>query len=191
MNVNWYPEVLKKYATFEGRAGRAEFWVFILFNSVISFVTYVTALVSDSNIVLMLYYLYALAVLLPSVAVAVRRLHDTGKSGWYYLLVLVPFGAIVLIVFWAQEGQLGQNAYGAGAPPAPGEPAPPAPAAAPMAAWGAPVGPPAPPIWSAPPAVSSAASAPRTATPPFCTQCGASVRHGGAFCTSCGARTEA
>jgi uncharacterized membrane protein YhaH (DUF805 family) len=191
MNVSWYPEVLKKYAKFEGRAGREEFWVYALFNFLIFFGFYIIAFVSRAPILMVLYWLFTLAVLPASLAVGTRRLHDTGRSGWYLLLEFVPFGAIVLIVFWAEAGRFGPNAYGAGAPTTPGEPAPSAPRAAP---WAAPVAlsaPSAPPISAARLVTSSAAPAPGTATPAFCAQCGTSLRHGATFCTSCGARAEA
>jgi uncharacterized membrane protein YhaH (DUF805 family) len=168
MNVKWYPEVLKKYATFEGRAGREEFWAYALFNFVIFFSFYVVAVVSRAPILMVLYYLFTLAVLPVSLAVGTRRLHDTGRSGWYLLLEFVPFGAIVLIIFWAEASHFGPNAYGAGAPTAPGEYARSAPSAAP---W--------------------VATAPGAATPAFCDRCGTSLRQGAAFCTSCGVRTEA
>lgn len=114
MNVSWYPEVLKKYAKFDGRAGREEFWVYALFNFLIFFGFYLVAFVSRVPILMVLYYLFTLAVLPASLAVGVRRLHDNGKNGWYLLLEVVPFGAIVLIVFWAQAGEFGPNAYGGG-----------------------------------------------------------------------------
>jgi len=190
MNVGWYPEVLKKYVMFEGRAGREEFWVYALFNFVIGFGLYVIVIASRAPAMMALYWVFALAVLLPSLAVSTRRLHDTGRSGWYYLLAFVPFGAIVLIVFWAQAGQLGTNAYGSGAPTAPGESAPSAPKAAPWAAPVAPSTPLAPAIGSAPLATSWAAPAPGAA-PAFCVRCGKSLRQRATFCTSCGTRTEA
>jgi uncharacterized membrane protein YhaH (DUF805 family) len=191
MNVGWYPEVLKKYVTFEGRAGREEFWVYALFNFLIFFGFYVIAFASRIPILMVLYYLFSLAVLLPTLAVGVRRLHDTGKSGWYLLLELVPFGAIVLIVFWAQAGQFGPNAYGARAPMTPGELTPSAPTAAPMVAPVASPAPPAAPVGSAPLVIRSAGRAPGTATPAFCAQCGTALRQSTAFCTACGVRTDA
>jgi hypothetical protein len=130
---------------------------------------------------------FSLAVLLPSLAVGVRRLHDTGKSGWYVLFELVPFGAIVLIVFWAQASQFGPNQYGAFAPRTPGELVPSAPMAT-AVAWSTP---PTPPVGPAPLATSSAAYAPVTAATAFCTQCGTPLAQGVTFCTSCGARIEA
>jgi uncharacterized membrane protein YhaH (DUF805 family) len=116
---NWKLVVLERYAKFDGRAGRAEFWWFVLAN----FLVYVVLaiLLQVSGIFLILELLYALAMLIPSIAVAIRRLHDTDKSGWLLLIGLVPFiGAIILIVFYAMEGTNGPNQYGAGPEPAAG-----------------------------------------------------------------------
>jgi uncharacterized membrane protein YhaH (DUF805 family) len=105
MNWNRYVEVLKKYAVFEGRARREEFWMFTLVNFII---TVVLHLISP-----LLGGLYSLAVLVPSLGVGARRLHDTGRSGWLLLIGLIPLiGIIVLIVFWAQDSQAGSNAHG-------------------------------------------------------------------------------
>ena len=113
----WYLEVLKKYAVISGRARRREYWFFFLFNALISL-----ALASIDNSMGMLDAsvglgvlggLYTLAVMLPSVTVGVRRLHDTGRSGWWILISLVPIvGAIVLVIFLATSGQEGDNQFG-------------------------------------------------------------------------------
>lgn len=109
--MHWYVDVLKKYAVFGGRARRTEYWMFTLFNVVISVVLFLIGRAIDFTL---LQSLYALAVLLPSLGVAVRRLHDTGRSGWWVLIGLVPFlGAIVLLVFFCIEGQSADNEYGA------------------------------------------------------------------------------
>ncbi len=111
--------VFERYAVFEGRAGRAEYWWFFLANLIISFV--LQAIAGVSNALLILAVVYSLAVLIPGLAVAVRRLHDTNKSGWWILISLVPFvGVIVLIVFLATDGDQGANQYGN---PDPGLPA--------------------------------------------------------------------
>lgn len=101
----WYLEVLKKYVVFTGRSRRAEFWWFVLFNLIISMVlSFVWELLST---------LYGLAVLLPAIGVGIRRLHDTGKTGWWLLLNFIPLiGTIVLIVFFAQDSDPGDNEYG-------------------------------------------------------------------------------
>ncbi len=98
-----------KYADFNGRAARPEFWWFVLFWVV---VLAITGLVSKY-----LYGIAVLAMLLPGLAVGSRRLHDTGKSGWFQLIGLIPFiGTLVMIYLMAQPGQPGSNEYGA--PPA-------------------------------------------------------------------------
>jgi len=96
---------LNKYADFNGRAARPEFWWFFLFQVVI----YVVA----SMVHGLVYLLAFLALLLPSVAVGARRMHDIGKSGWFLLLGLIPFVGLVILYFAAQPGQAGANQYGA------------------------------------------------------------------------------
>ncbi len=115
--MNWYLGVLKKYADFGGRARRKEYWFFVLFNVIISVVlSMVDMFVGTYNAsagVGILTGIYTLAVLLPGIGVSVRRLHDTGRSGWWLLIVLVPLvGAIVLLVFMVLDSQPAQNAYG-------------------------------------------------------------------------------
>lgn len=108
--MNWYLDVLKKYADFNGRARRTEFWMFALFN-LIAYI--VLALIGRVIGFSALPLLYGLAVLLPSLAVAVRRLHDTGRSGWMILLGLIPcIGGIVLLVFYCGDSQPGDNEHG-------------------------------------------------------------------------------
>lgn len=106
----WYLEVLKKYAVFTGRARRREYWMFFLVNFIVGLVLAVIGRVLDLEI---LQYLYSLAVLLPGLGVSVRRLHDTGRSGWWLLISLVPLiGAIVLLVFLVSDSQPDTNQYG-------------------------------------------------------------------------------
>lgn len=103
--------VFKKYATFEGRACRSEYWYFILFIFIASLVLQVVDLAITGGL---LYIIFALATLVPCLAVAVRRLHDTDRSGWWYLIGLVPVvGAIVLIVWFCSRGSVGDNSFGA------------------------------------------------------------------------------
>jgi len=116
--MNWYLEVLKKYAAFSGRARRKEYWYFFLFNIIIHIVLAVIDSITGSFSLEagmgLLGGIYALAVLIPGVAVTVRRLHDTERSGWWFLIALVPLiGAIVLLVFLVQDSKPGQNQYGA------------------------------------------------------------------------------
>jgi len=116
--MNWYLEVLKKYAVFSGRARRKEYWYFVLFNIIISIVLAVidgvTGSFSPEAGIGLLGGIYTLAVLIPGIAVAVRRLHDTERSGWWLLIALIPLiGAIVLLVFMVQDSKPEQNQYGA------------------------------------------------------------------------------
>ena len=114
--MNWYLEALKKYAVFSGRARRKEYWYFVLFNIIIGlvlgFIEGNLGLFSDSPESI-LSSLYSLAVLLPWIGVNVRRLHDTGRSGWWLLIGFVPIvGAIVLLVFMVQDSAADENQYG-------------------------------------------------------------------------------
>jgi uncharacterized membrane protein YhaH (DUF805 family) len=116
--MDWYLEVLKKYAVFSGRARRKEYWYFFLFSLIVSIVLAVidglTGSFSAEAGVGLLGGIYALAVLIPGLAVSVRRLHDTGHSGWWLLIALVPLiGVIVLLVCMVLEGKPGTNQYGA------------------------------------------------------------------------------
>jgi uncharacterized membrane protein YhaH (DUF805 family) len=109
--VNYYLAVLKNYAGFSGRARRAEYWQFALFNAIALVALFVIDLAIKTTIP---YLLYTLAVIVPGLAVAVRRLHDTGRSGWWLLIGLVPLvGAIVLLVFACLDSEAGENKYGA------------------------------------------------------------------------------
>jgi len=114
---NWKLVVLQSYAKFDGRAGRGEYWWFVLANIVVYVA--LSILMQISGIFSLLFLVYALAVFVPSIAVAIRRLHDTDKSGWLLLLGLIPFvGFIILLVFYIQEGTAGPNKYGTGPEPA-------------------------------------------------------------------------
>ena len=109
--MNWYLGVLKKYAVFSGRARRKEYWLFLLINLLVALgIAIVESLIGTGGL---LGSLYALGVFIPSLAVAVRRLHDTNRSGWWLLIGLIPLiGLIVLIVFFVQDSDAGDNAYG-------------------------------------------------------------------------------
>ena len=115
--MNWYLEVLKKYAVFSGRARRKEYWYFSLFNLLITIVLAVIdgmtgTLIAEANIGLC-GGIYALAILIPFLAVSVRRLHDTDRSGWWLLIALIPLiGAIVILVFMVQDSKPNENQYG-------------------------------------------------------------------------------
>ena len=115
--MGWYLEALKKYAVFSGRSRRKEYWYFVLFSLVVSLaLSAVDALLgtfpSSANVGL-LGGIYGLAVLIPSIAVSVRRLHDIDRTGWWVLISLVPvIGSIVLLVFAVLDGTPGQNRFG-------------------------------------------------------------------------------
>ncbi|MFD8720709.1 uncharacterized membrane protein YhaH (DUF805 family) [Streptomyces sp. Ag109_O5-1] len=109
--MNWYVDVLKKYAVFSGRARRQEYWMFALFNII---ATIVLAIVGRVIGFPALVAIYSLAVLLPGLGVAVRRLHDTGRSGWAILIGIIPLvGSIILLVWLASDGKPEDNQYGA------------------------------------------------------------------------------
>lgn len=92
--------VFSNYATFSGRARRSEFWWFALLNVLVVWIPY-------------LGWVWSLAVLIPGLALAVRRLHDTGRSGWFYLLSVIPLvGWILMIVWFCQDSEPGTNRYG-------------------------------------------------------------------------------
>jgi uncharacterized membrane protein YhaH (DUF805 family) len=109
--VNWYLAVLKNYAGFSGRARRTEYWMFFLINLIIVIVLDLIGMAIKVST--LLGGIYGLAVLIPGLAVGIRRLHDTGRSGWWLLISLIPLvGTIILIVFLATEGQPGENQHG-------------------------------------------------------------------------------
>ena len=116
--IQWYKKVvLENYANFNGRARRAEFWWYTLANVIMAIIAMTLDSVLGTNIEPLpygyVYIIYSLAVFLPGLAVGVRRLHDVGKSGWFYFIILVPIiGAIWLLVLFATEGQHGENQYG-------------------------------------------------------------------------------
>ncbi len=115
--MNWYIEVLKKYTEFSGRSRRKEYWYFVLFNIIVSFIFIaIDFAVGTFNAEAgygVFNTIYSLAVLLPSIGVAIRRLHDIGRSGWWLLIGLIPFiGFIVLIVFFVKDSQPRENQYG-------------------------------------------------------------------------------
>ena len=116
--MNWYLKVLKQYADFNGRARRTEYWMFILFNAIFAIIATildnVLGLNFSSEIRYGFFYLiYVLATVIPGIAVAVRRLHDVDKSGWFYFIVFIPIiGAIWLLILFCTEGTPGRNQYG-------------------------------------------------------------------------------
>ena len=115
--MKWYLAVLKNYAGFSGRARRKEYWMFTLFNIIFLIVAMILDNVLGTAIegvgYGLFYILYALAVLIPGLAVSFRRLHDVGKSGWMVLIALIPIiGAIWLLVLMVIDSKPGENEYG-------------------------------------------------------------------------------
>jgi len=107
--MNYYLEAFRKFADFKGRARRSEYWYFMLFHMI----ALVVAIGIDSMIGFpVVYGLYALASLIPNLAVAARRLHDGGRSAWWILISLVPLIGLVLIFFLCQDSVPGENKWG-------------------------------------------------------------------------------
>lgn len=176
--MDWYMEVMRKYAVFSGRARRKEYWMFQLVNIVIFVVLCAAAIppllahhLSPLPLVLFAFmFVYALATIIPGIAVSVRRLHDINFSGWWILLAFVPSGGLILLVFHVLDSTPGTNRYGpnpkaVGVSPYRGN-YPPAASQAMAAGAG-----------------SFAASRPMVA---FCTTCGAPMPLDAASCPKCG-----
>lgn len=124
--MKWYLKALRQYTDFSGRARRTEYWMFVLFNLIFAFVamgidnvlgiTFKFSGMDGEPLPIFygwIYVLYALFVLIPGLAVLVRRLHDVGKSGWMILILLIPaVGAIWLLVLACMDSQSGSNKWG-------------------------------------------------------------------------------
>ncbi len=115
--MKYYLLAFKKYAQFSGRSNRSEYWYFVLFHIIFAIVALILDTMIGSSFAGspygFVYLLYILAAFLPGLAVSVRRLHDTNKSGWWILIALIPLiGSIWLIVYMATEGTKGENKYG-------------------------------------------------------------------------------
>lgn len=111
--IDWYLKAIRdNYSNFSGRARRSEYWYFLLCNLLIAMLLgLLVALLGTIGMVL--YVFYGLAVLIPSLALVSRRLHDVGKSGWFYFIGLIPvIGSIWLLVLFCTEGNIGPNQYG-------------------------------------------------------------------------------
>ena len=102
--MNYYFKVLKNYADFKGRARRSEYWYLVLFNALMTIVLGYIGILLETEL---LGTMYSFAVIIPSLAVGVRRMHDVGKSGWF---LLIPIYNFILAV---TEGEKGENQYGA------------------------------------------------------------------------------
>jgi uncharacterized membrane protein YhaH (DUF805 family) len=110
--MSWFLAALSKYADFSGRARRSEYWYFFLFYLLIYF-GLIIASTMLGRIGAILTLVFLLAMLIPSLSVGVRRLHDTDRSGWWLLISLIPLvGAIILIVFAVQDSDPGENRFG-------------------------------------------------------------------------------
>ena len=114
--MNWYLDAWKNYVTFTGRSRRKAYWVFFVFNVIATILANLIDNVlglAGQSVYGPVSMLYALAVFLPGLALAVRRLHDTGRSGWWMLLGFIPLiGWIVLLIFFVTDSQPGSNPYG-------------------------------------------------------------------------------
>ena len=107
--MEYFIGALKKYADFTGRARRKEYWMFYLIYMLLLIAVYVLDAVLGMGL---LSIVFTLGMLIPSISIATRRLHDTGRSGWWQLIAFIPFiGFIILIFFLAQDSQ-GTNDYG-------------------------------------------------------------------------------
>ncbi len=117
MFMEWYLKVLKNYANFTGRARRKEYWMFVLFNIIFAVIAIILDNILGVNVeglpYGLFYFLYGLFIIIPSLSVAVRRLHDTGNSGWMILVGLIPIiGGIWLLVLYVTDGDPRENKYG-------------------------------------------------------------------------------
>jgi uncharacterized membrane protein YhaH (DUF805 family) len=115
--MQWYAKVLRQYADFNGRARRTEYWMFVLVSTIVELVLAlgdeVVFLAPGLSTTGWLSTVYSVTLIIPTLAVGARRLHDTGRSGWWLLIGLIPLiGPIVLIVFLTLEGQRSSNSYG-------------------------------------------------------------------------------
>lgn len=112
--MRWYLYTLKNYAKFSERATRKEYWIFTFFNKITFWSLIYLASYSSSAFYLRanITLLYIAIFIVPTLAVEARRLHDSGKTGWWQLLNLVPFGGAVLLVFCIIESDEGENKYG-------------------------------------------------------------------------------
>lgn len=110
---DYYKLAFQKYADFSGRSRRSEYWYFTLFNALIGYGLLFIGGAINETLGFGLYAIYLLAAIVPGIAVAIRRMHDTGRSGWWVLIGLIPLvGAILLIVWFATDGVRETNKWG-------------------------------------------------------------------------------
>lgn len=121
LNMNYFQTyfldiITKKYADFSGRARRSEYWYFQLFNILFLMgVSLLTSLLGNSMAMIgsIIIFVYALGIIIPSIAIVVRRLHDIGKSGWWYFIGIIPLiGTIIILIYLCTDSQSGRNEYG-------------------------------------------------------------------------------
>jgi uncharacterized membrane protein YhaH (DUF805 family) len=125
--IDWVLEVFSKYAVFSGRARRKEYWYWYLFNFIVSiFIAVVSVVINLPNgtetdnglgwfglFINLVAIVYSLGIFIPNLAVTVRRLHDTNRSGWWYFISMVPFiGGIILLIYLIEDSSPGDNQYG-------------------------------------------------------------------------------
>lgn len=118
--MNWYIKGLSNFINFTGRARRSEYWYFTLGNVLVFIVlsglisVFIDAVESlPEEVAIGIVGLFMLTMIIPSLAVSVRRLHDTGRSGWWLLISLIPYvGSIVLLIFYIQDSEPGTNKWG-------------------------------------------------------------------------------
>jgi uncharacterized membrane protein YhaH (DUF805 family) len=114
--MKWYLHALRNYAVFKGRARRREYWIFELMNAVITLALFVLAVTlgkAGDPYFLSLPFLYIAATAIPSLSSLIRRLHDTGRSGWWFWIGLIPlFGPVSMLIFTVENSQPGENRYG-------------------------------------------------------------------------------
>ncbi len=104
--MNYYLDVFKKYADFDGRSRRKEFWMFFLFHIIIIYGLIGLSAATNSPIFMFIVILYGIATILPSIAVQIRRMHDSGRSGWF---ILIPYYSFYLLCVDSRDGA---NEYG-------------------------------------------------------------------------------
>jgi uncharacterized membrane protein YhaH (DUF805 family) len=161
----WYPTVLRRYAVFDGRAGRPEFWWFQLVN--VCVVVLLSIVLAAAGLSRAIADLYQLAVFLPSLGVQIRRLHDIDRSGWWVLLWFIPIvGWILMIVWLASQGTPGPNRFGESPRGETGT--------GPVTSFGAGYEP------------ASQAGAGAGDGPRYCKNCGSALAPGATYCGSCG-----
>jgi uncharacterized membrane protein YhaH (DUF805 family) len=184
--MNWYLQPWRKYAVFSGRARRKEYWIFTFVNMIIWMILYAVLIAfmgfsMDSwsgswGIGSILIFLFYILTLIPTYAVMVRRLHDTGRSGWWFFINFVPLiGSLILLIILLSDSQAGNNQYGPNPKFFGGAPGGYAPQYPPQYAQ-----PPYPPAGYPYPPQSQAGA--------FCPRCGAPRPPGATFCQNCGTR---